>query len=123
MYILYTFDICFQTISAQVELSYYLPTKINYNPSIPTPKSVIGHEVGEWHITHDRLVNYMMALDKASDRISLEVIGQTHENRPVVVMVITSPKNHQNLEQIKTQHTQLTNPLKSASLEIGRAHV
>jgi hypothetical protein len=111
-------SICFQTIFAQVELSYYLPANINYNPSIPTPKSVIGHEVGEWHITHDRLVNYMMALDKASDRISLEVIGQTHENRPVVVMVITSPKNHQNLEQIKTQHTQLTNPLKSPSLDV-----
>ncbi|MFN5005599.1 MAG: M14 family metallopeptidase [Bacteroidota bacterium] len=106
------------SIFAQVELNYFLPAKIQYNPAIPTPKSVIGHEVGEWHITHDRLVNYMMALDKASDRISLEVIGQTHESRPVIVMVITSPKNHQNLEQIKAQHVQLTDPSKSASLDV-----
>ncbi len=114
-------SLCFRSLFAQVELSYYLPagpSKITYNPSMPTPKSVIGHEVGEWHITHDRLVNYMMALDKASDRISLEVIGQTHENRPVIVMVITSPKNHQNLEQIKAQHVQLTDPSKSSSLDV-----
>jgi hypothetical protein len=76
------------TATAQVELSYYLPaaqaglpSKTTFSPVIATPKSVIGHEVGEWHITHDWLVNYMMVLDKASDRISLEVIGQTHENR------------------------------------------
>ncbi|MFM7485398.1 MAG: M14 family zinc carboxypeptidase, partial [Cytophagales bacterium] len=114
-------SLCFRSLFAQVELSYYLPAgpgKITYNPSIPTPKSVIGHEVGEWHVTHDRLVNYMMALDKASDRISLEVIGQTHESRPVIVMVITSPKNHQNLEQIKAQHVQLTDPSKSSSLDV-----
>lgn len=111
-------SVCFQPLFAQVELTYYLPKKISYNPSIPTPKSVIGHEVGEWHITHDKLVNYMMALDKASDRISLEVIGQTHENRPVIVMVITSAKNHQNLEQIRGQHVQLTDPAKSASLDV-----
>ncbi|MFN7262116.1 MAG: hypothetical protein ACK5TU_19660, partial [Cyclobacteriaceae bacterium] len=58
---------------AQVELSYFLPQNTQLNPAIPTPQSVIGHQVGDWHITHDRLVNYMMALDKASDRISLEV--------------------------------------------------
>ncbi len=109
--------ISFQSVS-QVQLSYYLPQKTQYNPAIPTPQSVIGHEVGEWHITHDRLVNYMMALDKASDRISLEVIGQTHENRPVVVLTITSPKNHQNIEQTRSQHVQLTDPTKSGSLDL-----
>ncbi len=103
---------------SQVNLNYYLPSRVQYIPSIPTPQSVIGHEVGEWHITHDRLVNYMMTLDKASDRISMEVIGQTHENRPVVILTITSPKNHQNIEQIRSQHVQLTDPTKSGSLDL-----
>ena len=30
--------------------------------SIPTPKEIIGHEVGEWHVSHDKLVQYMYAL-------------------------------------------------------------
>jgi hypothetical protein len=101
---------------SQTDLSYYLPLNANLDPAIPTPQSIIGHQVGEWHITHDRLVTYMMALDKASDRISLEVTGQTHEARPIILMTITSPKNHSNLESIRTQHVQLSDPLKSGSL-------
>jgi hypothetical protein len=97
---------------AQVDLPYYLPPNVQFNPSIPPPASIIGHQVGEWHITHDRLVNYMMALDKASDRITLEITGQTHEARPIILMTITSPKNHQNIESIRAQHVQLSDPLK-----------
>ena len=34
---------------AQVTLEYYLPDGIKYDSKIPTPKSVLGFEVGEWH--------------------------------------------------------------------------
>ncbi|MBL7851161.1 MAG: zinc carboxypeptidase [Cyclobacteriaceae bacterium] len=103
--------------TAQVDLSYYLPDGVRFNPAIPTPASVIGHEVGEWHISHDRLVNYMMALDKASDRITLEVTGQTYEARPLLLLTITSPQNHQNIESIRKQHVQLSDPAASAQLD------
>ena len=33
-------------LNAQIELDYYLNESDNYNPSIPTPESVIGHQVG-----------------------------------------------------------------------------
>ncbi len=102
----------------QLDLSYYLPDGVKFDPAIPTPKSVIGHEVGEWHVSHDRLVNYMYALDKASDRISLEVTGYTYEGRPLLLLTITSPKNHQNLEAIRLQHLQLSDPARSGSLDV-----
>lgn len=103
-------------LSAQ-ELSYYLPDSVQYNPAIPKPKEIIYHNVGEYHVTHDRLVGYMQALAKAApDRIKLENIGATYEGRPQILLIITSPKNHQNLEQIRQQHVQLTDPSKSAAL-------
>lgn len=105
-------------LNAQTELSYYLPPNTQYDPAIPTPASVIGHNVGEWHITHDRLVNYMKALDQASDRITLEQTGLTYEARPLLLLTITSPKNHQNIENIRTQHLQLTDASKSGSLDV-----
>ncbi|MBX2901848.1 MAG: zinc carboxypeptidase [Cyclobacteriaceae bacterium] len=101
---------------AQPDLTYYLPTQVQYNPAIPTPKSVIGHEVGEWHVTHDKLVYYMKALDAASDRITLEETGHTYEGRPILLLTITSPKNHQNIESIRQQHLQLTDAARSAAL-------
>jgi hypothetical protein len=102
----------------QVDLSYYLPPNVSYNPAIPTPRAIIGHEVGEWHISHDRLVSYMHALDKASDRITLEQTGLTHEGRPLLLLAITSPKNQQNIEAIRTQHLKLSDPNQSASVDI-----
>jgi hypothetical protein len=105
------------SLHAQPDLSYYLPDGVTYDSKIPTPKSIVGHEVGEFHISHDRLVNYMYALDQVSDRISLEVTGYTHELRPLLLLTITSPKNHQNIENIRTQHVKLTDPSASANLD------
>ena len=83
------------------ELSYYLPDSVTYNPSIPKPKDIIYHEVGEWHVTHDRLVNYMKAIAAAApERVKLETMGFTYESRPQVLLIITSQKNHQRLEPI-----------------------
>lgn len=105
-------------LHAQPDIKYYLPENVSYNPAIPLPKSVIGHEVGEWHVTHDKLVAYMEALDKASDRISMEVTGYTHEGRPLLILVITAPENHAKLEQIRTEHLRLTDPGNNQSLNV-----
>jgi hypothetical protein len=97
------------SISAQkVDLSYYLPKNVTYDKSIPTPKEVIGHEVGEWHVTHDKLVEYMKALAASSDRISIENRGKTYEDRPLLLLTITSPENHKNLEEIRQAHINAT---------------
>lgn len=101
------------------ELSYYLPDDVTYNPAIPKPKDIIYHEVGEWHVTHDRLVNYMKAIAAAApDRVKLETMGFTYEDRPQVLLIITSPKNQQHLEEIRQQHLLLSDPSKSASVNI-----
>ncbi len=89
---------------SQTDLTYYLPPNVKYNQNIPTPKSVIGHEVGEWHITHDKLVQYMYALADASDRITIENRGASFEGRPILLLTITTPKNHQRLDQIREAH-------------------
>lgn len=105
------------TAGAQ-QLSYYLPAGVTYSSAVPTPQQVIGHEVGEWHVTHDRLVSYMKAVDAASDRVTLTVTGYTHEGRPQLALFITSPGNHEQLENIRQQHLQLSNPDQSGNLSI-----
>jgi len=92
----------------RVDLSYYLPEGITYNPNIPTPASVIGHEVGEWHVSHDKLMFYMQTLAAASERISIENRGTTFEGRPILLLTITSPENHSKIDQIRKEHIDLT---------------
>ncbi|RNC80212.1 MAG: zinc carboxypeptidase [Winogradskyella sp.] len=93
---------------SNVDLSYYLPNDVQYDNNIPMPKSIIGHEVGEWHITHDKLVQYMYALAQASDRITIENRGKTFEDRPLLLLKITSPANHSRLSTIKQEHVKAT---------------
>ncbi len=103
------------SICAQ-QLSYYLPAGVTYNKEIPTPGSVVGHEVGEWHITHDRLVYYMQMVAAQSKRMKLTVTGRTHEGRQQLAIFISSPENLARLETIRQQHLQLSDPAKSSGL-------
>src|SRR5687768_9177248 len=106
------------------DLKYYLPDSVTYNPSIPKPKDIIYHEVGEWHVTHDQLVNYMRAIAAAAPgRIKFETMGLTYESRPQVLLIITSPANHQRLEEIRQQHLLLSDPAKSASVNVDNMPV
>jgi hypothetical protein len=98
-------------------LNYYLPAA-NYNPAIPTPAAWLGYEVGEWHATHDQLLGYMKALDAASDRISLQEYGRSHENRPLICLTITDPSNRSRLDEIKASRARLVNPAESGKVDL-----
>ncbi|PWL38246.1 zinc carboxypeptidase [Flagellimonas aquimarina] len=95
-------------MAQNVTLDYYLPDNVSYDPNIPKPAEIIGHEVGEWHVTHDKLVFYMQQLAASSDRITIADRGKTFEGRPVLLLTITTPKNHQNIETIRQQHIALS---------------
>jgi len=97
-------------VTEPLTLDYYLPKNTTYNPNIPTPKQIIGHEVGEWHVTHDKLVQYAAAVAALSDRVHLENRGVTYEGRPLLLLTITSPENYKNLAKIKAEHMALTEP-------------
>ena len=61
-------------------LNYYLPDSVTYNKVFPTPKDIIFHEPGEWHVMHERLVNYIKAIATAApERVKLETMGYTYE--------------------------------------------
>lgn len=112
------FSFCFLFSKGQ-ELSYYLPVNVSYNKAIPKPKDIIYHEVGEWHVTHDRLVNYMQAIAAAApQRVKLQTMGFSYEQRPQTLLIISSPKNIANIENIRQQHLMLSDPDKSASVSI-----
>ena len=101
---------------AEASMEYYLPQDVEYDESIPTPQEILGMVPGEWHVRHDQLVQYMRAVAGASDRITLHKFGETYEDRNLVYLTITSPSNHNNIDQIRKEHVALTNPDKSDEL-------
>ena len=88
----------------QGQANYFYPNKGNFDASIPTPEQFLGYAIGEQHTRHDRIVAYLKELDRLSDKVSFEIIGETFEHRAQVVAIFSSPENHKNIEQIRLQH-------------------
>ena len=116
---------CLFTIATgKAQESYFYPNSGNFNPAIPTPEKFLGYAIGEQHTRHDQLVAYFMELDKLSDRLSVEVIGKTFENRAQIAATFTSPANHARIEEIRQKHLagQKTGDTKDVPLVIHLAY-
>jgi len=99
-------------------LDYFLPDHTSYNSKIPKPSDVIGFIPGNWHVSHDKLVQYMFTLADASNRIHIESRGSTYEKRPLILLTITSEENHLKLDEIKDKRKVLIdNKLNNADFD------
>ncbi len=88
-----------------------LPEEESYLAGVPKPEQVLGWPVGEWHARPEQITRYFEQLAENSSRASLEVIGQTHEQRPLIHLMITSPENQARLEQLRQNHLAGEGPL------------
>ncbi len=96
----------FSIANNSVSLDYYLANNQQYIQQIPTPESVLGYQVGEWHVRPEQLTQYFYALEKASDRVKVKVIGYSHEKRPLILAFISSPENIKQLDNLQQKHLQ-----------------
>lgn len=111
------------TRAQDITLDYYLPEGISYDLTIPTPESVLGYQVGEWHARHGLIVEYMHALAETSDRIEIEEYARTYERRPLLLLTISNPENLGNINQIQENHLKLGDPDVSENLNIDEMPV
>ena len=105
-------------LCSQVDLQYYLPADITYNSQISTPREVFGFEIGEWHLTPAQSLSYLKLLEGQSNRLKIIHLGQTYEQRPTILMIITSEENQQNLEKIQSERSKLFDPTTSNEVDI-----
>lgn len=97
--------------SALAQNAYFFPKhQGSFDPAIPTPEQFLGYPIGTHYTRHDQIVAYFRELDRLSDKVAFEIIGKTYEERPQVILTITSPANHARLEQIRQEHLKLVDP-------------
>jgi hypothetical protein len=70
---------------------------------IPHPRDIFGFEPGADHrlADHTQLVEYYRTLDAASDRLQLVEIGRSTQDRPMVLLLISSEENLAQLDHWK----------------------
>jgi hypothetical protein len=81
---------------------------LTFDPAVPAPSAVLGFEVGQWHARPDQVTAYAERLAATSPRVHLVVQGRTHEERPQVLLVISSAENLARLEELRHEHLALS---------------
>ncbi len=82
-----------------------------YDPSIPTLRQVVGHDVTEAITTPDQVVAYFRALAAAApERSRLIEYGRSFEGRPTILLVIGSAERIARLEAVKADLKRLADP-------------
>ncbi|HEX7828113.1 MAG TPA: M14 metallopeptidase family protein [Thermoanaerobaculia bacterium] len=84
----------------------------------PTPEELLGYKMGERFTPHHRILGYFEELTKRSKLVTMQQIGETYENRPLVLATITSEKNHANLDAIRRNAAMLARGESGASTDM-----
>jgi hypothetical protein len=78
-----------------------------YDPRVPTPRSVLGYEVGERFTPHHMLMRYAERLAASSRRFRLDTVAHTFEGREVLLAIVTSEANQARLGEIQANAARL----------------
>ena len=77
---------------------------------VPSPREVLGYDIGESFTTPTEVTEYARRLSEASERVGRRVYGRTPEGRPLQLLVISRPEHLQGLEGILDANGRLTDP-------------
>src|SRR3954470_16939582 len=78
--------------------------------AIPAPDEFLGYKLGDRFTPHARILDYFHLLTTPSNLIQVQQFGKTSEHRPLILAVITSPKNRAALDSIRANVPALTDP-------------
>src|SRR5712692_6867427 len=69
--------------------------------SVPSPRSVLGFNPGDDRTIADwkQITDYFARLDKASDRVQVQTIGQSTLGRTMIAAFVSAPENIRNLKK------------------------
>ena len=108
------------SMTAQADLTpdrFEFEPELNYNSNIKSPKDFLGYEIGESFTLYANSVAYFQYLAKASDRVTINEYGETYEGRKLYNVVISSPSNLRDIDNIKAQNHKLAHPATTTDAE------
>ncbi len=109
-------------LAVAIAVSAGVPQSVAGQQEVPTPAAYFGVEIGDPGvlIKHGRILEYYQELARRSDRVRVEVIGESTEGRPIYYAVVTSPANHARLDELMEMNDKLYDPRGVADEEAQR---
>ncbi|HEA21268.1 hypothetical protein LCGC14_1473890 [marine sediment metagenome] len=76
---------------------------------LKSPSEFLGYDLGTQFTRHHQVIDYYEYLaEAASDRVQLQMYGQTNEGRPLLLAYVSSKANMADLENIRAAHMATT---------------
>ncbi|MDQ6887902.1 MAG: M14 family metallopeptidase [Gemmatimonadota bacterium] len=109
-------------LATALALSPLLPGSADAQATIPSPRAVLGFEVGADRQLADwgQIVDYLGKLAAASPAVKLDTLGLTTERRPFVYLTVSSAENMRRLDAIRSAQALLADPRRLPAEEEAR---
>jgi hypothetical protein len=92
-----------------------------YDSRIPTPRQVLGYDIGQRFTPHRMIVRYAERVAAASRRVHVDTVGHTAEGRELLVIAIGSEPNMQRIAQIQADAKRLADPRGASAADLSSA--
>lgn len=92
-------------------LSFLVLSFLIVSPSfaqLQSPEEFLGYELGERWTPHHNVLDYVTHVADESEYATIQQYGESYEHRELVYLVVTTPENHENLEEIRQNNLRLT---------------
>ena len=107
--------------ATSAESQHAFATGTAYDPAVPTPRAVLGYEIGQRFTPHHLIVRYAERAAASSRRIRVDTVARTFEGRESLLIIATSEANQARLEQIRADAKRLADPRGLSAADQARA--
>lgn len=80
---------------------FLLPVALWSQRIVQSPDNFLPHKIGEQFSEHSQLVAYYQHVAANSDRVKLVEFGRTNQQRPQILVIVSSPENLRRIEDIR----------------------
>ncbi len=86
------------------------PADADHDPAVPTPQDLIGHPVGQRAASNEAIDQAVRHWAEHSDRAEVVEYARSHEDRPLIYIVISSPENLARQGEVRAGMARLADP-------------
>lgn len=92
-----------------------------YDAAVPTPRSVLGYELGGRFTPHRAILRYIERIAATSRRVRVDTVGRSFEGREMLVVTVSSEQNLARLAELQRDAQRVADPRGAAAGEVEAA--
>ena len=105
-------------LSARAQHTYSQPAA-TYDPRIPTPRALLGYNIGDRFTPHRAMMRYIERIAAVSKRVKVDTVARTFEGREMLLMTVASEANMARLSQIRADANRIADPRGAPAAELA----